>query len=79
MHPQPPPGLAPTWLVGTLFRPRDNPGSAVAARILTDWHNRVHQFVKVMPRGYKRVLLAIRAAEESGADIDDAIMAASKG
>jgi glutamate synthase (NADPH/NADH) large chain len=71
--------LDTTWLVGTIFRHQSNTGSDVAGRILTDWHYSVHQFVKVMPRDYKRVLLAIKAAEESGADIDDAIMAASKG
>jgi glutamate synthase (NADPH/NADH) large chain len=32
-----------------------------------------------MPRDYKRVLNAIRVAEEAGADIDEAIMAAAKG
>ena len=39
----------------------------------------MHQFVKVMPRDYKRVLGAIKVAEETGADIDEAIMAAAKG
>jgi glutamate synthase (NADPH/NADH) large chain len=71
--------LDTTWLVGTIFRHRDNTGSEVAGRILADWHYCVHQFVKVMPRDYKRVLTAIRIAEETGADIDDAIMASSAG
>jgi hypothetical protein len=32
-----------------------------------------------MPRDYKRVLEAARIAEESGQDIDEAIMAAAHG
>jgi glutamate synthase (NADPH/NADH) large chain len=32
-----------------------------------------------MPRDYKRVLSAIRRAEEAGTDIDEAIMAAAQG
>ena len=36
-------------------------------------------FVKVMPRDYKRVLAAIKVAEEQGVDVDEAIMAAAKG
>ncbi len=68
-----------TWLVGVVFRHRDATGSEVAARILTDWQYQVCNFTKVMPRDYKRVLQAIKVAEESGADIDEAIMAASAG
>ena len=51
----------------------------MAGRILSDWQYTVHQFVKVMPRDYKRVLAAIKGAEEAGTDIDDAIMAAARG
>ena len=68
-----------TWLVSTVFQHRTETGSEVAGRLLTDWQFSVNQFAKVMPRDYKRVLLAIKAAEESGADIDEAIMAAAKG
>ena len=71
--------LDKTWLVSTVFRHREETGSEVAERLLTDWQFAVDQFVKVMPRDYKRVLTAIKAAEESGADIDAAIMAAAKG
>jgi glutamate synthase (NADPH) large chain len=66
-------------LVGAIFRHRDETGSEVAGRILTDWQYQVANFVKVMPRDYKRVLAAIRTAEETGADIDEAIMASSAG
>jgi glutamate synthase (NADPH/NADH) large chain len=71
--------LDTTWLVGAIFRHRDETGSEVAARILTDWQYQVANFVKVMPRDYKRVLQAIKVAEETGADVDEAIMAAAKG
>ena len=51
----------------------------MARLLLADWQFSVDQFVKVMPRDYKRVLLAIKAAEESGRDIDEAIMQAARG
>ena len=53
--------------------------SAVGQRILADWTGQVGNFVKVMPRDYKRVLEAIAAAELAGEDVDAAIMAASNG
>ena len=68
-----------TWLAGTIFRHQRATGSGVAALLLADWQFAAGQFTKVMPRDYKRVLTAIAAAEESGADIDEAIMAAAKG
>ncbi|MCU1354073.1 MAG: gltA, partial [Acidimicrobiales bacterium] len=68
-----------SWLVGAIYRHRDETGSEVAARILSDWQYSRSQFVKVMPRDYKRVLAAIKVAEERGDDIDEAIMAAAKG
>ena len=71
--------LDSSWLVTAIFRHQNETGSDVASRILSDWQYSVLQFVKVMPRDYKRVLSAIRAAEEAGADIDEAIMAAAKG
>ncbi|MFN8017804.1 MAG: glutamate synthase-related protein [Acidimicrobiales bacterium] len=71
--------LDETWLVGAIFTHQKETGSEVASRILTDWQYTVRQFVKVMPRDYKRVLAAIKAAEEAGKDIDEAIMAAAKG
>jgi glutamate synthase (NADPH) large chain len=35
------------------------------------------KFIKVMPRDFKRVLQAIAEAENSGEDVDAAIMAAA--
>ncbi|MDT7537404.1 MAG: glutamate synthase large chain, partial [Actinomycetota bacterium] len=51
--------------------------SPVAAALLADpdWS----RFTKVMPRDYKKVLLAIEQARQDGTDVDTAIMAASKG
>jgi glutamate synthase (NADPH/NADH) large chain len=51
----------------------------VARRILADWPRQAGHFAKVMPRDYKRVLEAIAEAERTGADVDEAIMEASRG
>ena len=67
------------WLHDILVAHRDATDSAVAQRILADWPRQAVDFVKVMPRDYKSVLLAIAAAERSGADMDQAIMAAAHG
>jgi glutamate synthase (NADPH) large chain len=52
-------------------------GSAVAARLLTDWDP--GRFTKVMPKDYKRVRSAASQAEREGRDIDQAVMAAAHG
>jgi glutamate synthase (ferredoxin) len=44
-----------------------------AQEILENWQAMVPQFVKVMPRDYKRVLQAIQAAIEKGLSGDDAL------
>jgi len=67
------------WLHGILADHQRITDSAVARRILADWPLQVGDFVKVMPRDYKRVLAAIAEAERTGADVDDAIMGASRG
>jgi glutamate synthase (ferredoxin) len=41
-------------------------GSAVAARLLEDWALSVEQFVKVIPREYKKAVEAARAKEAAG-------------
>jgi glutamate synthase (NADPH/NADH) large chain len=71
--------LDTSWLVTAVFRHQRETGSEVASRLLSDWQYAVHQFVKVMPRDYKRVLSAIGHAEAHGSDIDEAIMAAARG
>jgi len=67
------------WLHGMLVAHHDATDSAVAQRVLADWPRQVGDFVKVMPRDYKRVLEAIAEAERTGADVDEMIMAASRG
>ncbi|MGF1524994.1 MAG: glutamate synthase large subunit [Leptolyngbyaceae cyanobacterium] len=50
--------------------------SSVGARILDQWDVMVPQFVKVMPRDYKRVLQHIQQALANGLTGDDALNAA---
>ena len=67
------------WLRDRVDRHRVETDSAVAIRLLGDWAHEVERFVKVMPRDFKRVLTARRQAEERGEDVDEAIMAATRG
>ena len=53
--------------------------SAVAQKILARWEDYQTRFVKVMPRDYKRVLLAIKKAKAAGASVDAAVMEAAHG
>lgn len=53
--------------------------SVPARAILSDWPNRARDFVKVMPRDYRRVLAAVAEAEKNGTDPEEAIMAAAHG
>ena len=54
-------------------------GSTVAHRILDSWPVTSGQFVKVMPRDYKAVLVAIARARAAGRSEDDAVMEAAHG
>jgi glutamate synthase (NADPH/NADH) large chain len=65
------------WLRDMLGAHVDATDSAVGQRILSDWESELTHFVKVMPRDYKSVLAAIAEAERSGANVDEAIMAAA--
>ncbi|MGC5163324.1 glutamate synthase large subunit [Rhodococcus sp. DT1] len=67
------------WLKGAVERHRDETGSDVAARILADWSQQVSHFAKVMPRDYKKVLMAIKDATIRGGNVDEAIMEAARG
>jgi len=53
--------------------------SAVAARLLERWDTDVLEFVKVMPRDYRRILEATRLAEAEGRSVDEAVMVAAHG
>ncbi|WP_026918545.1 glutamate synthase large subunit [Gordonia shandongensis] len=68
-----------TALTDLLVEHRDETGSTVASSILDDWDRERSHFVKVMPRDYKRVLVAIDAAERSQRDVNEAIMEAAHG
>ncbi|AFZ35796.1 Glutamate synthase (ferredoxin) [Stanieria cyanosphaera PCC 7437] len=50
--------------------------SQKAAKVLANWQEFAPKFVKVMPRDYKRVLLAIKQAIAEGLSGDDALNAA---
>jgi glutamate synthase (NADPH/NADH) large chain len=53
--------------------------SAVAARLLEHWDLEQHEFVKVMPSDYRRILEATRLAEAQGRSVDEAVMEAAHG
>jgi glutamate synthase (NADPH/NADH) large chain len=67
------------WLHQMLTKHVDATDSTPGERILAHWGRERQQFVKVMPRDYKRVLEAIAEAEQNGTDVDQAIMAAAHG
>ncbi|MCG7409008.1 glutamate synthase large subunit [Paenibacillus sp. ACRRX] len=50
--------------------------SAVGSRILADWETKLSQFVRVIPKDYKRMLEQIAKVEAKGLVGDDAILAA---
>ena len=58
---------------------RDETGSTVAAALLVAGDAALNRFGKVMPRDYKRVLLAQAHAEREGRDVLEAIMEATRG
>ncbi len=51
--------------------------SAVAARILERWELERREFVKVIPRDYRRIIEATRLAEAEGRSVDEAVMEAA--
>jgi glutamate synthase (ferredoxin) len=54
----------------------DYTGSERATTILANWEAYIPQFVKVMPKDYKRMLACIERAQAQGLTGDEAIMAA---
>ncbi len=67
------------FLVEVIRRHGEETGSAVSAALLGRWEEARADFVKVMPRDYRRVLEATARAVEAGVDVDAAVMAASHG
>ena len=62
------------WLRETVARHQAETGSELAKRLIDSWPKAMGQFVKVVPRDYKRVLDAIAEAEANGTDIVKAVM-----
>ena len=54
-------------------------GSDVAARIISGWEATIGQFVKVIPKDFKRVLAAQQAATQRGEPVLEAVMRSAHG
>ena len=67
------------WLAEVLAAHQRETGSTVAATLLEDPDAALFDFIKVMPRDYRRVLETIEIATRAGRNIDEAIMEASRG
>ena len=67
------------WLKDRVTLHRDETDSAVAEEILVDWISASEQFLRVMPRDYRRVLEATELAVAEGRSVDQAVMEASHG
>jgi glutamate synthase (NADPH/NADH) large chain len=65
------------FLLDRVNRHRDETGSAVAERLLGSWETAVEEFVKVMPKDYKRVL-AEQAAIADSDDPTEAVLTATR-
>ncbi|MEO8889809.1 MAG: glutamate synthase-related protein, partial [Jatrophihabitantaceae bacterium] len=52
--------------------------SRVARELLADWPGALARFSAIVPREFKRVLEATRAARAKGQDVDEAVMAAAR-
>jgi len=53
--------------------------SPVAQKILVNWEAHQPKFVKVLPRDYKRAMLAMKRAEEQGIPWEKAVMEGAHG
>ncbi len=67
------------WLRILIDRYGEATESPVASRLLGAWDRSVDEFVKVMPRDYRRVIEATLRAKEEGRSVDEAVMAAAHG
>jgi glutamate synthase (NADPH/NADH) large chain len=67
------------FLLDVVSRHHEETGSAAAAELLASWDSAVQRFAKVMPKDYKRVLMAASAAEAEGRDVNEAVMSAAHG
>jgi len=67
------------FLEVTIRRHLAETGSPVAAAILEDFPTSATDFVKVMPRDYRRVMEATKRAEREGRSVEEAVMAVARG
>ena len=80
-------GSTPTWSTWSRSTPRtltrcaawssataSRPSRPWRPRLLEHWDAEVLEFVKVMPRDYRRILEATRLAEAEGRSVDEAVM-----
>ena len=67
------------FLAGLLGRYHAETGSPVADGLLADWQAALPRLRRVMPRDYKRVLVATSRARRDGQDVAAAVMAAARG
>lgn len=63
-------------LFGMIQRHSIYTDSSLAQQILADWDHRLKQFVRVIPKDYKRMMLQIEKAEDKGFVGDEALLAA---
>ncbi len=68
-----------TFLRDAVDRHYSETGSAVARELLRDWDESAGRFGKIMPKDFKRVMLARETAEREGRDVNEAIMEAAHG
>jgi len=68
-----------TFLRDAVERHYTETGSAVARTLLRDWDEAAGRFGKIMPKDFKRVMLARETAEREGRDVNQAIMEAAHG
>ncbi|MEU3020337.1 glutamate synthase large subunit [Nocardiopsis sp. NPDC007018] len=66
------------FLTDVLTRHHAETGSTVAERLLAQGADGLGRIAKVMPRDYKRVLLARAEAEREGRDVNEAVMASAQ-
>jgi glutamate synthase (NADPH/NADH) large chain len=66
------------YLTDVLTRHLAETGSDVARRVLAQGDTGLTRIAKVMPRDYKRVLLAQAEAERDGRDVNEAVMASAQ-
>ncbi len=67
------------WLTEILELHLEETGSELAKAILESFALAMSDFIKVMPRDYRRVLEATALAEQEGRSVDEAVMAVARG